>query len=307
MIHAAALVYVEAKGSAEIPSELADLSEAEQDFLQAHLDDLHKKLGDIERQRSRFQHGADTERLFKRLLTADSMEFLAVTQTFVERLGAAMKSATNPKSGILAVMTSGEGARPDRVDVLKLDTDHLAARMRRVKGRIRLDVYRDLLPQPGELQKGLSWPGPARSAAAIQDRNASVAAYFLAAFQLEVSAKASDAERGLLAEIVRLPAERRTAALEAARELSGPADEVVVQLRQVVPELQAERRALGGDGAVAGNIRPGRFRQLRLRLSGDNIDIYVPQEKLSQVSEPQEVNGRYEVTVTFNVRPEWDD
>ncbi|HSH62478.1 MAG TPA: hypothetical protein VK988_23065 [Acidimicrobiales bacterium] len=289
-----------------MPSEIAELDDAETEFLQGHLEDLHKKLEDIENQRSRFQHGADVEGLLRKLPTASPADFLSITQTFVERLAAAMKTATNPKAGILAVITTGPEKRADRVSVLKLDSDNLSARMRRLKrGNIKLDVFKDLLPKPGDLQKGLSWPGPEDSAAVIQDRNASVAEYFLTAFQLEVSAKASDAEKGLLAEIVRLPLERRKEALAAVGELSGPADAVVVELQQRVPELQAERRALGAGGALAGNIRADKFRNLRLTLSGDNIDIVVPQNRLDQVTDPREVNGRYEVTVTFTAPPRW--
>jgi hypothetical protein len=65
--------------------------------------------------------------------------------------------ATNPSVGVLAVVVSGDGQKADTASVLKLDAVSEAASYKFVGGQVRLSVLRDLLPAPGQLQKGLSW------------------------------------------------------------------------------------------------------------------------------------------------------
>jgi integrase len=58
-----------------------------------------------------------------------------------------MKATTTPKAGILAVIISGPDDRPNSCPSLKLEAIHEAVRFERLaKGKIRLEVLKDLLP-----------------------------------------------------------------------------------------------------------------------------------------------------------------
>lgn len=306
MIHAATLTFVSAKEEPFLPPELAELSDEEADFLQRHVDDLRDHADSPDALRSQFEPGSNTQELFENLLKAEGTEVPSLAEVVVTRLVSQMRSTTTPKAGILAVVTSGPEEGPNSVSVLKLEAIHEAAKFERLaKGRIRLEVLRDLLPGPGALQKGVSWPDPRETSdATVQDTNISAARYFFNAVQLMLSPKPAQAEKALAETIVEeVPQEQLSKVLAAAASQSGPGEKVVDAIRQTFSGFKGERRELtGGDGKVAGIVRPGRIASKRLKISGDGIDIVVPFDRLDQVTE-DETGGQWIYTVRMNARP----
>ncbi|MDQ3877017.1 MAG: hypothetical protein M3290_01515, partial [Actinomycetota bacterium] len=81
-------------------------------------------------------------------MQATDERLVAVTTILAERLAAAMKVATNPLPGVLAVAVSTD-AEIQSVSVLKLDATHEAARFRELaEGNLSIQLLRDLLPSP---------------------------------------------------------------------------------------------------------------------------------------------------------------
>lgn len=306
MIHAATLTFVSAKEEPFLPPELADLSVDEADFLQRHVDDLRDHANSLDALRSQFEPGSNTKELFENLLKVEVAEVPSLTEVIVTRLVSHMKATTTPKAGILAVVTSGPEEGANAVSVLKLEAIHEAAKFERLaKGRIRLEILRDLLPGPGALQKGVSWPDPRETSdATVQDTNISAARYFFNAVQLMLSPKPAQAEKALMETIVEeVPHEQLPKVVAAAASRSGPGEKVVTEIRKTFSGFKGERSELsGGDGRVAGILRPGRIASKRLKISGDGIDIIVPFDRLDQVEE-SETGGQWVYTVRMNARP----
>ena len=307
MIHAATLTYVSPKETPFLPPEIADLSDEEQDFLQRHVDNLRVHGDSSDALRSQFQTGSDTAQLFQELLQLDEDKVPKTVEVIVSRLVAQMKASTTPKPGILAVVTSGPEDGAQFVSVLKLEAIHEAAKFERLaKGRIRLEVLKNLLPAPGQLQKGVSWPDPRlTSDAIIQDTNVEAARYFFNAVQLNISPKAAQAERALVETILReVSVEQAPKVLAAAASQSGPSEKVVAAIRKDYPDFKGEAPELSAaEGRVPGILRPGRIAARKVRISGDGIDIIVPFDRLDQVTGPEESGGQWIFTVRMNTPP----
>lgn len=304
MIFFATLTFVSAKEEPLLPPELAELDAIEADFLERHVSALRGFADKAEGPRSKFQRGSNTKDLFATMLTTDAEGFVEGAGVIVERLVTQMRGSTTPKPGILAIVSSGEN-EAIHLSVLKLEAIHEAAEFeRRSRGRIKLKVLKELLPAPGGLKKGISWPDPRRASDAIvQDTNITSAQYFFNACQLDVSPKATETEKELFDALVsQVPKNQLRAAVAAAARHSGPADRVIREIREELPELQADRRALGV-GGLAGPIREGQLLGRKVRLSADGIDITVPTDRLDRVSDPVQEGGQWIVTIRFDSRP----
>jgi hypothetical protein len=192
--------------------------------------------------------------------------------------------------------------------VLKLDAVTEAASYKFDGGQVRLSVLKDLLPAPGELQKGLSWPDQRPgSDAIVTDRNLTAAKYFFSAYELQVSATSAHAERALSEAItLHVPKSQRAAAIEFASTLSGPAETVVAKVQDRYPGVVVEKAELGAGGAIGGYIRETKVAGHPTRYIGDGIVILVPHDRLGQVTGPRKIGGRWEMTIRFSARPRED-
>ena len=166
-------------------------------------------------------------------------------------------------------------------------------------------MLRDLLPAPGQLQKGISWPDPRQiSDTIVIDRNRTAAQYFFNAFELQVSSTPNEAERALGKAIIEnVPNSKLPAAMQFVGGLSGRADQVAAQVKKKYPEVQIDLKELGAAGAVPGFIRPNKVAARNKRYSGDGIVVSVPADRLDRVTGPTEVAGGWQLTVRFTAKP----
>lgn len=285
----------------------AELDADDIDFLSRHIGKLRKE-GEAEGTLlSRFQQGSGIPTLLDKLRTAETTEFVEISAGLATRLQAAMDQATSPLPGVLAVLVSGtDPVDADFASVLKLDAIDEAASFAFKQGQVTLKVLRDLLPAPGQLQKGISWPDPRdASNAIIIDRNQSAARYFFNAYELQVSPTPIESERALGEAIVEgVDRDKRAEAMQFVADLSGPADKVAAQLKARYPDVQIDRRELGAAGALGGHIRPRKVPGHLTRFRGDGIVVTVPHERLDRIEGPEQVGGGWELTIRFSHPPQ---
>lgn len=301
----AGLVLVEVKSAPLLPpSELA-LSPDMREFLNDHLEELSKRVGASEEQRGVFQHGTDMKANLRNALKADDGTFLDFCATMAIRLSESMRVATRPKSGVLVAMqlATSQGAKPTAIALLKLEAKYKGARLVQQARVLTVQHFKDMLAQPGDLQKGLYWPDPrADSDVTVRDRNPRGAQYFAGAFQVQLSVKATDAEKALVEEIRnRIPAPQRARALRlAAQGEQATADVAVARIREEFPDFEPQGVALGGAGRPPGVIRPRQFASQPVTLTADGIKIVVPQDRLGLI-ESRAVGDHWETTITTTV------
>jgi len=307
-IHRAALVSLAARPAPQLPPTIATLQPEESDFLARHVDALRQSANQPQQRRAAFQARSDIPNLLGQLVDATPEVFIEVVAAIVLRLVGTMKVATNPKAGILVVATASD--RPDEppgiVSIMKLDADLEAAQWKALTtGSVQLSILKHLLPGPGSLQKGLSWPDPRPiSDVIVQDRNLVNAAYFLSAYQVTVAPRASDAEETIHRALVQLPQDERPRALREASSLSGPANDVVATLRKHFPSLDASAIAATSGDFLPGMIRPGKLAALPCSLKADGITIVVPAESMDKVTITR-VGGGWTITIASTSAPRW--
>lgn len=304
----ATLTFVQRQTPLTVAPGLAVLDEDDVDFLMRHVAKVRERAAAESSLLSRFHHGSGLPKLLQRLVGGSTDDFVAVSAGLAQRLQGSMDQATNPSTGVLAIVGSGEAETADMASVLKLDAISEAASYRLVNGQVRLSVLRDLLPAPGQLQKGLSWPDPRDgSDSIIVDRNIIAAKYFLNAYEMQVSATSTQAERALSSAILtNVPRPKRAAAIQLASTLSGPAEKVVGELQKLYPEVQIDKPELGAGEAVGGFIRSTKVAGHLMRYMGDGIVVQVPWERLGQVTPPHQVAGGWEMTLRFSAKPQED-
>lgn len=304
----ATLTYVERDLALTAASGLAKLDVDDVDFLMRHVTKLREEATAEGALLSRFHLGSGLPDLLDKLRLASPEEFVEVSASLALRLQGSMDQATNPKVGVLAVLASGEGDGAQVVSVLKLDAISEAASYRLEDGQVRMTALRDLLPAPGHLQKGISWPDPRDGSEAIViDRNVVAAKYFFNAYELQVSSTSSQAERALSEAIFKtVPKPRRAEAVQYASTLSRQAEEVVAELRSRYPEIGTDQAALGSGEAVGGFIRQSKVAGYRVRYMADGIMVVVPWDRLGQLTGPRQAGGGWEMAIRFTARPQED-
>jgi hypothetical protein len=304
----ATLTFVQKKEALVAAKSWAELDPDDVDFLSRHVDKLRDAAGAEDQLISRFQPGAGVPRLLGKLLTASEEEFVAISADLATRLQASMDQSTTPSPGVLAIIVSGtQGSAPAWVSVLKLDAISEAASFEFDQGQVTLRVLRDLLPAPGQLQKGVSWPDPRGTAsdAIVIDRNQSLGQYFFNAYELQVSPTPAVSERVLAEAIVQgVDRSKRVQAMQFAASLGGRADEVAAQVKQQYPSVQIDREELGAGGALGGYIRPKKVAAHLTRFRGDGIVVTVPYERLDRIRGPERVAGGWQMTIRFTTEPE---
>lgn len=302
MIQKCALAIIAKRGlSVEGPT-LSSVDSEEEDFLRRHALELRATVGNSHA-RGRFRAGSFLQADLERLLVADDREFLQIAERHASRLAAEMEKTSNAKACVLALLVELADDQSLEVSLLKLDAEIEAAEMRRDAGQLRLHVYQDLLPRPGEIQKGFSWPDPrSGSDVIVLDKNAagSSTLYFRDAFEIDVSPKAVDTEAALVDAIASLPAPDRDSAVAAA-DPGGDAEEVVSRIRARVPGFAPTAAQLGGDGSLPGRIRPKFGVTAKRVFVADGIELKVPITALDRIESHRE-GDRWVTTITTDVR-----
>jgi hypothetical protein len=304
----ATLTLVRRKKTLVTATSSAKLDRDDVDFLSRHVQMLRDAAGAEDQLITRFRHGSGIPALLGRLLVAREEEFVAMSAGLAASLQQSMDQSTTPSPGVLAIIVSGpDGAAPLWTSVLKLDAISEAASFEFDQGQVTLNVLRDLLPAPGELQKGISWPDPRQSVsdAIVIDRNRSLGQYFFNAYELDVSPPPSVSERALSEAIMRgVLRDERATAMRFAATLSGRADEVAAEVKRRYPSVSIDREELGAEGALGGYIRPRKVATHLTRFRGDGIVVTVPHDRLDRISGPEQAAGGWQMTITFAGQPE---
>jgi hypothetical protein len=283
---------------------LNDLSDAERDFLERHVQELRGRHADPSGVFCKFSRASTTEADLEEALTAPDDRFVEIATTMVAALAATTRAA--PKAAeicVLALVTSSDVGTgiPTTTTFLKLDARTEAAKLvqNTAQKGIRLEVYKDLLPAPGEMQKGFSWPDPrgAESDVIFFDKNTGEAAkYFPNAFLLSVSPSAAETEKYLVRELVHslgpADAQRAVALVD---QQGGRADSVVSSISEVYDRFQPEGRPVGGDGSTPGRVRPNQLGMHSLEYKADGIVLRVPVNRLNAIQ--GSVEGNEYVTI----------
>lgn len=300
MIRRCALAVIEKQGKRVIGPSMSPIDAEEESFLRRHVDKLRATADSSNNARGRFRAGSFLEADIQRLLVADNAEFLAIADRHASALAAAMERTSNAKACVMALLVEDRAGSGAQVSLLKLDAEIEAAQLNQTEEGVHLKVYKDLLPKPGDIQKGFSWPDPREPRSSIIVLDIVVAGgstkYFKDAFELDVSAKAAVTEAALVEELTAMPIDTVGIAIEVA-DAGGDAEEVVARIREVVPDFAPAAEELGADGALGGRIRPNFSSMATKTFEADGIELKVPLSALGQVV-TRSVGGRYETTIT---------
>ena len=298
----AALAFVSAKRPLVGPEALAELGTDDTSYLERHVDKLRAEAGAADSLRSRFKAGSNVEELLQQLRDKDDA-FVTAAAIIAQRVKDTMDASTNPSPGVLAVVRSSTDESTQAVSVLKLDAINEAALFELKPHQVRLSVLRDLLPAPGDLHKGVSWPDPRPiSDAIVLERNASAARYFFNACELDVSLHSNEAEKALQRVLVQVPREQRPAVAAEIAQLSGLVEEVAAAIKQRAPDVSVDLPELGSRGRLGGLVRPGKIAAGRTRFGADGIDVRVPHDLLGRVS-IRPYGGGWRMTIDFTTQP----
>lgn len=299
-----ALGVIQKRGSMQIAPQMMALGPAESDYFAKHVEAVR-----------RYDNGSPIGAFSKVANTPTQLQTLRTTQkdyVFVNAatnlqslLAACMRTTSSAKDCVFGVLrtTDTTGSSP-HVSVLKLDAVVEAAQWKLLQdGKMDFRVLTDLLPEPGELQKGLSWPDE-RSASEVHtvDRNSVAAQYFEVAFGLLVSSRAREAEAALIQAVAGAvpPAEVETVLREV--EDDGSLDEVLEQLAQRHPELAGAAESEKAAERPSGRVRAQSVAGRTLAWDADGIQVRVPGHLMDRVVKRQTSQG-WELVITTHVEP----
>lgn len=302
-----ALGVIQARGRTVVDPGLVTFGPDEADFLARHVGKVRSVTDTTVR--SRFRRGSGMPSLLDSFRTLDDAQFEATAKILQDALVASMATSTNASDCVFAVVhTIDQDGDPGYVTLLKLDAVVEAARMSLKTGKVTLQVLKELLPEPGKLQKAVSWPDTrAVSDAIVVDKNISHAKYFQAAFEVEVSPRSLEAEADLTRTIIeRVPADRRGDALSMAVNLAGPLDDVLSKLSKYgYPELEEPAREAAERDQPSGIVRTNRVAAKPLIWRADGIEVRVPPTMMSHVVvEPDPEQQGWQIVVRTQTQPE---
>lgn len=275
---------------------------AEQAFISGHV----VKVRSHTHARSAFVPGASVPGMLAGLGQADDARFTAAADSLQQMLVATMKQSTNASDCVTALVQAHDGPGTlEHFTVLKLDANVEAARRDLSQGVVSLEVLTELLPTPRDLQKGMSWPDPrADSDALLVDTNGANAQYFENAYQVRVSPKSKQAEEELQRAIVtHVPQQDLPQALQAASQLDGPADAILVALAQQHPSLLPVTQPISPPERPSGIVRLNKVAALPVVWRADGVELKVPAHRAADV-EVTPTGGGYTLSIRLDSPPQ---
>jgi hypothetical protein len=301
-----ALGVIQARGQIVVAPEVVALGPSESDYFVRHVRKV-RQFNDAT-PRTSFITNAVTVGYLRTLRDArQDADYAGNANALMQLLSDAMKAVTNPKDCVFAAVrtTDARALGSTHVTLLKLDAVIEAARLTRLQsGGISFEVLHDLLPEPGDLQKGLSWPDPRTDSDALTvDRNGAPALYFEDAFQLQVSMRSQEAEKALINAITdRLEPEDVPGALERVAQAEGGLANVLADLSADYPALSDAAAEQAQDPRPAGTVRPGKATERPLVWTADGIEVVVPTHLLGNVRKAR-LGDRWQLVVTSATEP----
>jgi hypothetical protein len=261
---------------------MTPLDADEQAFLSKHVSVLRGPKRDYDT-RGRFRDGSTLQDDFQAALVADDVEYLAIAGRLVNQLATSM-NGTNSPDCVVAFLISEDESQASSANILKLDADVEAAELIQELDVIRLHVFQNLLPRPGDMQKGISWPDArSNSSLIVLDTNTTgTAKYFQNAYRIDASPTAVATENALMAEIQALNP-RQVPVVVAAVGQGGEAGAVVERIRRDVPSFMPTSPELGAGDALPGIVRPNFLAARKTSYKADEIELRLPLSKLGQV------------------------
>lgn len=278
-----------------VPPSLTELDEEEEAFVSRHVSTLRSPKGDKDT-RGRFREDSTLLADFQVALTATPGEFLDIAGRLVAQLASTMPGTASADC-VLAFVTAEDSQGSRSANILKLDADVEAAELIQEGEVIRLHVFQDLLPRPGDMQKGISWPDLRESSNLIvMDTNTSgTAKYFQNAYRIDASPAAVATENALMKQIEWLQPVQVRAAV-AAIGGGGDASQVVERIKRNVPTFDVVAPELGAGGAMPGIIRSTFTETRKTTFEADDIELRLPLGRLDQVHTIK-VGLGYETTI----------
>lgn len=302
-----ALGIIQNRGNNAVEPSIVVVGANEQDYLARHVEKV--RATSAAGGRSLFRSRTQTEGHLKVL--ADPATTVATfesrSRTLQTALARSMKTSTNAKDCVFAIVSASDDppSTATHVSLLKLDAVVEAAQMQRLADKgVSFRVLRKLLPEPGKLQKALSWPDPrASSDVVVLDTNFSTAQYFENAFEVLVSPKSVEAEEQLLTILQqRLPQADFPAAVEAAAPLSGPLDEVLGALATEYPALAPAVASVATHDRPAGIVRKNKVAARHVVWRAPGVELRVAPELAASVTAVETAAG-WVLSVVSPVEP----
>jgi hypothetical protein len=301
-----ALGVIQGRGAKTLDPRVVAIGASESDFLVRHVSKV-RQLTDASA-RSVFVPMAATPAQLETLRdTTSPTAFEAMSKTLQDSLAQQMKTSTNARDCVFAIVRVEERPGAQHVTLLKLDAVVEAAKMTLLNAQVRFEVLKELLPEPGKLQKALSWPDPRPISDVIMlDTNVTSAQYFENAYQVHVSPKSTEAESELLNVLVTnlTPAQLPAAVTEAAS-LSGRLDEVLDTLSKSYPALAEPTQAVAANVRPAGIVRVNKVAARTVVWRADGAEVRVPATLAGNVSVEQ-INDGWRISLTTRTQPRRD-
>ncbi len=280
-----ALAIITERGHKVVKPTWSDLDAEEESFLARHIEELRGKISEGDA-RGRFASGSNLLSDLQTMLAADKGAFVAIAERLVQQLATEMKTV-NSSSCVVAVVVEITVGGSGRASILKLDAEIEAAQLEQTEDGIRLHVFDDLLPRPGDIQKGISWPDPRSpdSDVVVLDRvtAGSATKYFQRAFGIVASPRPKDVEDALRKDLAALPPSELSEAV-AAIGTGGPVDGVIARIRETVPTFHSSVPAPVTRDAPPGYIRDTFNAAAPIRYEANGIQLLVPPRLSQQVS-----------------------
>lgn len=302
-----ALGVVQKRGHKVIHPAVVTIGANEMDYLARHVEKVRGTVA--AGGRSLFRLRAQTPSLVTTLQSSSTSDahFASTARSLQDALARTMKTSTNAKDCVFAIVLAEDTpGDPVHVSLLKLDAVVEAAQMRLLANQgVSFKVLRELLPEPGKLQKALSWPDPRPSSDVIMlDTNFTTAQYFENAYEVLVSPKSVDAEEELL-RIVRdrVPPTDFPEAVAEAAELSGPLDEVLTTLAENYPSLAPAATAVSTADRPAGIVRKHKIAARHIVWKAEGMELRVSPEVAPSVTTTQTPLGGWITTIETRDQP----
>ena len=288
-----ALAVITNRGRDVVPATWSELAADEADFLERHVAELRSHIDEGDA-RGRFKSDSLLPDVFERAVIANRDDFVAIANELVTSLAREMQSVRSSSCVLAFVVEVLPGAQ-DQVTLLKLDAEVEAARLEEiVGGGIRLQVFDDLLPSPGDIQKGFSFPDPRspESDVVLLDKvtPGTATKYFQRAFGVTASPASKEVENALRRDLASLRGDDFDAAVDAIGR-GGPVGDVVTRIREVVPHFTTSATHPTQEGAPTGYVRENFNSAAPIPYEANGIKLFVPPRHRGSVRTRSEGTG----------------